>query len=487
MNKTHSGKYNLLMAYILQVANFLFPLITYPYVTRTLGVEHLGEIGFAGAISNCFAAIATFGITSYAVRTCAKEKREEGALVHTVKELFTANAVTTVIAVSLFAFTMIVIPSIRLQWKYMLIFGMGFATEFLGMGWLYTAMEQFTYITVRNLIFKSLSIVCIFLFVRDSSDALIYAGITVFSVVGINIINYICARRFTGTFVRFTTGFGRHYHRTKWFFVQSIALTILSNMDVSMLGFLSSGTQVGNYEAALKIKLLLSAVVSSLGNVFLPRLSRNYSRKDMVSYWNSIRKSLRYNCVISLPMLGFLLIGADDAMLLFCGSEYIYAADILKVLSIAVFLIGVSTVTGIQSLLSMEKEKELFWSLVTGSIVNFILNFCLIPKYHGVGAAIATVCSETVILGVQLIFLKRLGVSIPLLKVILKPFIGTVGSFFITAVVSLICPFDGMIQLFVLGICFVLAYGIILLLLKEEIIIEVKEVLFGRKKNVSGN
>lgn len=481
LNKTHSGKYNLLMNYILLAANFMFPLITYPYVTRVLGAEGLGTISFANSVANYFAAIATFGITSYAVRTCAKIKNDKIGFAKTAGELFTANAVTTAISVILFAITILTIPTFRSQWKFMAIFGCNFALEFMGVNWFYTATEQFTYITIRNIVYKSLSLICVFLWVKDSSDVLIYAGITVFFGIGVNILNYIHARKSIPIRFSPTSKFSKHYHKTKWFFLQSVALTILSNMDVSMLGFLSTNTHVGNYEVALKLKLLLSSLVSSLGNVFLPRLSRSYEQKQMDAFWNTVHKSLRYNCVISLPMMGYFWISADGIINVFCGNEYIYSADILRILMVAVFLVGISTVTGIQILLSIDKEKGLFWSLIAGSAVNFALNLCIVPVLHGMGAAITTVCAEAVILAFQLWVIKKQGIRLPIGAILKKPLVGAFTAFLTTLIVSEIWPLSGICELLVSGLFFAGVYGTVLWLLKEEIFMEIIHMIFGRK------
>ena len=152
--KLTSGKYAIFMNYILQGANFLFPLITYPYVTRVLGAKSLGTVSFANSIANYFSAIATFGLTTYAIRTSARVRNDKHELSRTVGELFTANGATTLLAVVLYALVIMLFPRFREQWILMLLFGISFMSDFLGVGWIYTALEKYTYITVRTLIFK---------------------------------------------------------------------------------------------------------------------------------------------------------------------------------------------------------------------------------------------------------------------------------------------------------------------------------------------
>lgn len=481
MKHTHSGKYNLLMTYLLQAANFLFPLISFPYVSRILGADGLGRISFANSVSAYFAALATFGITSYAVRTCARLRSDQKALVTVAGELLTANCVTTLLSMALFALTIWLVPAFRAQLPYMLLFGLAFATDFLGISWFYTSMERFDYVTVRTVALKCLSLFLIFLLIRSSSDVMTYAIILVGATVGANLLNFFYARRLIGQPLQFQRGFVHHYTATKWFFVQSVALTLFSNMDVTMMGFVSSLEQVGNYEVALKLKLLLTSLVSSLGNVFLPRLSRHYQENKMDAYWDTVHKSLRFVCFLSLPMIAFFWMFAGDVILLFCGAKYPYAGAILQVLMVAVLPIGLSTVTGIQVLLSMGKEKSLLLSLVLGSALNFFLNLLLIPRYHGVGAACATLCAEILVLLVQLFCLR--GMRLSLLSFLAKPFAGAALA---TGGVLLLGQFltVGLFStLLISGLLFAALYFGLLFLWKEPISREIMTILLKRDRN----
>lgn len=481
--KTHSGKYNLIMVYVLQASAFLFPLITYPYITRALGSANLGTIGFASSVSGYFAAIATFGIFSYAVRTCSRLRGDTTALRHTSGELLTANGVTTLLAVFLFAVTIIAVPTFRAVWPYMLLSGVAFATDFLGVSWFYTAMEQFDYVTIRTIAFKIISLALIFLLIHNATDSLLYAGILAFSVVCTNLINFIYARKLLGAPIRLTRGFSGHYSATKWFFIQSVSLTIFSNMDVTMMGFVNTAEQIGNYEVALKLKLLLTTLVSSLGNVFLPRLSLQFKERNMGAYWNTAHKSLRYACFLSLPIIALMLLCADEIILLFCGSEYVYAGTILKLLSVAIFFIGISTVSGTQLLLSMGKQKLMLLSLATGCLLNFTLNFWLIPRYQGAGAAFSTVLAEILVVVVQLICLKRLKMSLPIFGAVKKPLLGAGVAALCALPLRLWAELPLFWFLAITCIVFALVYIGMLLILKEPIIREAIKLIFRRRNN----
>lgn len=482
MSKKYSAKYNLIMNYILQLSNFLFPLITYTYITRVLGADNLGKIGFANSVTTYFSAIATFGITTYAVRTCAKVRNTAHKLARTAQELMLANSVTTLIATVLLVIVVISVPKFFEQRWLMFVFGISVATEFLGINWLYTSLEQFRFITIRSLLIKFLSLILILLFVRRETDYMIYAAITVFSMVGTNFVNFVHCRRFISLKLKFPYEIKKHYHYTKWFFAQSVAMTLFFNMDETMLGFLSTNSQVGNYEIALKIKYLLSTLVSTLGTVFLPKLSNDYAKKNMSSYWQTVFKSLKYVCFISIPIVGFVWIESGDMIYLLCGEGYELAKNILRGLVVVVFFIGLSTVTGTQILISMGKEKCLFVSILMGSFVNLGINFILIPHYYAMGATVATILSEAMVLAVQLFYIRKEKVQLPIIKMMRKPLVGAVMAFVITLVGGQLIPKIGFLRLILMAILYGGTYSIVLLIVREEILMELVNIVLRRGK-----
>lgn len=481
--KLTSGKYAIFMTYILQGANFLFPLITYPYVTRVLGAESLGTVGFANSIANYFSAIATFGLTTYAIRTSARVRNDKNELSHTVGELFTANGATTLLSVLLYSLVIMIFPRFREQWILMLLFGVSFMSDFLGVGWIYTALEKYTYITARTLAFKTITFVLLLLLIHNTDDGIVYAAILAGSNVCTNIVNHLYAQKLVRFRVQRGISFAGHYRYTKWFFVQSVALTLFSNIDITMLGLLGDQVQTGNYEAAVKIKTLLSALVSSLGNLFLPRLSQFIKEDKMDAYWRTIHKSLSYNSFISIPLIGFFLLESNEIIAFICGDKYLYAGDMVKILIFTVYIIGISTVTGIQILLSMNQERNLLFSSVGGTAVNIILNWLLIPKLFGVGAAIATVLAETVVLFLQIMFLHRMNIKVPILRLSVKALIGTVFAVAATFVLQVWIPMNGLFEIIVTAIVFAVVYTTVLLMLKEEIARDLIYMILYRRKN----
>lgn len=492
----HSSGYNLLMNYILQASNFIFPMITYPYVARILNAEGMGKVSFAASVSNFFAMIATFGISTYAVRACAKVRNEREKLSRTAQELFLLNSLTTGIAGILFGAAVLFVPRLNQEAMLMFIYCVSMFLEVLGVNWLYTSLERFQYITVRSLVFKVISLVLLFLFVHDSSDYVIYGMITVFAAAGSNIVNFINSRNYIQIRPMGNYQLSGHFKITRGFFIQSVSRTLFFNMDQIMLGFLCTDYEVGIYNTAVKIKYLLSTLVSSLGVVFLPRQSHDFENGDWEAFWNTISKSIRYVCFISVPAGVFLWMEAEDVILFFCGSGFDGAAMVLRILAQVVLIIGLSTVTGIQLLTAMEKERLVSYSILAGTAVNLVLNACLIPYFGAKGAAAATLVSELAVLLVQLYHIHKMKIRLSICKKMAGSCIAAALAAAVTLGASAaamplaagVMPEGGVLSLSRLIFCGIIFSGVyvgVQLVQKDEIILLILSRLKRKQKNES--
>ncbi len=121
-----------------------------------------------------------------------------------------------------------------------------------------------------------------FFFIHQKSDYIIYGGIAIFANAGSNILNFIRLRKLINFKKVESYSFLVHIRPILVFFAQSVAITVYTNLDTVMLGFMQSDIEVGYYNAAIKIKTILLSLVTSLGTVLLPRLS--YCIQKMIRY-----------------------------------------------------------------------------------------------------------------------------------------------------------------------------------------------------------
>ncbi|MCR0523024.1 MAG: flippase [Clostridium sp.] len=408
MAKIKSIKYNFIMNFILTASNFIFPLITFPYVSRILLASGNGKIAFVSSIVNYFVMVASLGIPTYGIRICATVRDDKDRLSKTVHELILIHSIMTLIAILFFLISVYSIDKFFQEKELMLINGTLLLLNVLGVNWLYSALEQYDYITIRSIFFKILSIILMFALVRNKSDYIVYGAITIFAAAGSNILNFINLKKFI-FFKRYHDyNLKQHMKPIIIFFAQSMAITIYTNLDTVMLGFMKTDNDVGLYTAAVKVKTILCSLVTSLGAVLLPRLSYFVSNGRKEEFYILIRKAFGFVLLISMPLIVYFVIMAKDSILLLSGSGYIDAVSAMQIIIPSILFIGLSNITGIQMLTPLKKEKYVLISVVVGAIVDLIINLLCIPPLGAAGAAFGTLMAEIFVLAFQFIYLKKI-------------------------------------------------------------------------------
>ena len=278
----------------------------------------------------------------------------------------------------------------------------------------------------------------------------------------------------------------RHLKPVLIFFAMSVAVTIYSNLDITMLGFMRDDTEVGYYDVAIKIKVILVNVVTSLGAVLLPRTSYYIEKKMEKEFWAVSAKALEFVTALSIPLTMGFIVMSKQCILLLSGEAYLPSVLPMCIIMPTLILIGASNVLGIQMLVPLGKEQIVLYSEVTGAIVDVILNAILIPQYGASGAAVGTLIAELVVLGVQIAALKTEA-----LVVIKKVQIAKIGVAVFMATVFLVFVRDNInLTLFpLLTVSFggyIFIYGGILLVLKETVVSEVAKTIRGKILNIVG-
>lgn len=472
-NKVHSVKYNVIMNCILTASQFLFPLITFPYVSRILLAEGNGKVAFAISVANYFMMVASLGIPTYGVRACAKVRDDKEELSKTAQEILFINFVATVLVTITYVICIIIVPRFTQDKWLFLICGVNIVLNMFGANWIYQALEQYDYITARSIFFKAVSVVLMFVFVHQQSDYRIYAAITVLSSVGSNVMNFVRLRKII-TFHRFD-----HYEIKKHLkpifilFAQSVTVSIYTNLDTVMLGFMKTDRDVGLYNAAVKIKNVLVSAVFSLGNVLLPRMSYYVKNGSRNEFTNLMAKALNAVLFMSLPLVTFFVYESKDAMLFLAGSDYLGAIPAMRFITFAVIAIGLTGILGVQVLTPLDKEKYVLYSVIVGAVSDFILNLIMIPAWGAAGAALATTIAEFLVLVAQLIFAKQYVVEVRKDIHVFKYLIFVMIALVPTVLVSRVNIGSSFARLVVTALVYFIFYGIALIINKDEMMYRV--------------
>ena len=482
MVKYKSVKFNFIMNFILTLSNFIFPLITFPYVSRILQASGLGKVGFATSIIAYFSMIAMMGIPTYGIKACAKIRDDSYKLTKTVYELLILNTIFLAFSLTLLLLSVIFINKFYIDKELYIILAFSMLFNVLGIEWLYKALEQYSYITIRSIFFKIASLILLFVFVKESNDILPYAMLTVLASVGAGILNFYNLRKII-TLYKITfkqLEITKHIKPSFTFFLLTISITIYVNLDSVMLGFMTSDDNVGYYSAAVKIKQILVTLVTSLGAVMLPRLAFYYEQKRFDEFKDLVKNALGFILIVSLPLTIYFTLYAKDAILLLSGESFLASVEPMQIIMPTVFLIALSNLMGWQILVPMDREKQIVFSTIIGAIVGGIINIFAIP-YLGVnGAAIANLCAECAVVVVQIILLRKFIFPILAKINIWKMLI----ALFISTGVTLLIPFNSneIINLLLSSILFFGSYLISLLILKEPVVYQIFSSVLNKIK-----
>ena len=179
--KQKSLKLNVIMNSILTMSSFIFPLITFPYVSRVLSPVGTGKVAFATSFISYFSMIAQLGIPTYGIRVCAQVRDDKIKLSKTVHELLFVNMITTILSYIGLVFAIIFIPRLQADQPLYIVVSITILLNSIGMEWLYKALEQYTYITIRSILFKFIGLIAMFILVHEQKDYVFYGFITIFA------------------------------------------------------------------------------------------------------------------------------------------------------------------------------------------------------------------------------------------------------------------------------------------------------------------
>lgn len=479
-----SIKHNAIVNGILSVANIIFPLITFPYISRVLGVEINGKLNFASASLTYFSLFATLGLTTYGVKACARVREDKTKLSKTVHELLMINAITTAIACIALVIVIFVVPRYRQEWKLLFIYSWNMILNVAGMNWLFSALEQYDYITKRSIAFKFIGVVLMFIFVHDPNDYYKYAVITVFANVGGNILNILYSRKYIS--YRWIGHYNclQHLKSTLALFATYLAVNVYSSLDSVMLGFISGDFQVGIYTAAVKIRTVLTTLITSIGTVLLPRMSYYIEKEQWDEFRRVLKKSYCTIIMLAVPMMVYFMMMAEPSILFLSGSEYISAATPMRILMPIMLLSSLSNITGMQILIPIGGEWKFAFSVTCGAVVDAVLNLILIPRMGAIGAAFGTLFAELTQFCVQLYFTRDYIRGAFSCKPTIQVLVGTCAGAIGCAVVIPLIQTGEFLTLVITACVFFGLYAIVLSIFRYEIFIELIKMLINPIRNI---
>lgn len=406
---------NFLYNVLYQILLVILPLITAPYISRTLGATAVGVYSYTYSVAYYFLLIAMLGIGNHGNRSIAAVRDDRKKLDKTFSSIYSLQVITFSIAILAYAIYLVLfVKDNRLIVLLQLIY---VTSGLFDIGWLFFGLEQFKLTVARNTLIKISTVVLMFVFVHKPSDlwkyTLIMSAGTLFSqaYLWLYVKKYVSFEKCS---VKEITS---NIKPVLILFIPVLAYSIYKVMDKIMLGNMSSYDQVGFYNNAEKIINIPMGIITALGTVMLPRMSNIVANGDKKRVDDYIRISAKLVTLLS-SAIAFGLMGVSSVLApVFFGDEFIACGEIIRLLSVTVFFIAWANVVRTQYLIPNKRDSIYLTSTMVGAILNLIINWMLIPKYQANGAAFGTIVAEFSVMLVQMVAVKN---ELPMRKYIMS-------------------------------------------------------------------
>lgn len=465
----NSLKTNMVFNMIKGIMGVIMPLITFPYISRTLGVENVGKVSFVNSVISYFGLLAALGIRMYTVSAGSKYRNDHEKMNRFANSVFTINVIFTVNAYVLLFLLVATIPKFQ---EYMVLFAilsLQIILTTIGVDWINVIYEDYFYITVRTILFNLLQLILLFLFVRTEGDLIKYMVISVFCSNGLNLINHFYVKKYCRPHLTVHVDWELHMKPILLLFATQAMITIYVSSDTTILGFLCGDVPVGIYHVSVKIYTIVKTVAASMVAVSIPRLSNLYSRGKREEFSATAQDTYYTMLTICIPaMLGLLLLRREIIELI-SGPEYVKAVYSLAILSIAMFFCIGAYFWGQAILVSVGQERILLKVTVLSAAVNIVFNFMLIPYWKENAAAFTTLIAEMLTFAICRYYGKQYVQFTGCIRIWAKIFCGCMGIIVIKALLTAV-GLTGIWYVIFMILCSAAVYFLIEIIVNNEVL-----------------
>lgn len=406
--------FNFFSLSILQIGNYVLPMITLPIISRIIGPEKYGVVNYAYAFVGYFVLLINAGFDFYGTRKILEYRGNKEKINHLFSSITLSKTYLLILSSVLFITSIFLVPQLRNE-KLVSIF-----TFLLCIGWvvnpswLYNGMQESRKYAFFSFIAKLIFSIAVILVIRQRSDYIYQPLITGLAHVLVSFVSlYYAMKKYRLTFrfiqwnsIKQTLKENKHLSIIWWFTNQS------SSTNILIAGFLLSTLDLGIYSAALRMVIIIQAIISMpLNTVLFPYIGEAF----VTSYHDGLKranKTLPYLLLIASMMTLASFIFARPVILLFYGYQFTEAIYLLRIVSLVLFFSTINGALGQQILLHLKLDSTYVRFIISGFIINVLLLLLFLKTNGSVGAAIAWPMSEAIIFIAYLVYFKAKGIKI---------------------------------------------------------------------------
>jgi len=400
---------NIFSLSVLQGANFILPLLTVPYLVRVLGPEYFGLLAFATATIMYFMLITDYGFNLSATRQISIRRDDKDKVNEIFSSVMMIKTALMIISFGLMSLLVFSFEKFSQHWEvYFITFGMVLG-QVLFPVWLFQGMERMKYITYLNIGAKAFFTVCIFIFVQEPSDYLLVPLLTAMGFIVAGVWSQYLVRKQFGVQLEWQTIKTIQFQLAEgWHvFFSSMAISLYTISTTFILGLFTNNTVVGYFAAADKIVQAIKGLYQPISQAIYPLIGKKI-HEDKQAGLAFIKKTTWIVGTGVLVISAILFLLAEPIVNLLLGEQYQQSILLLKIMAFLPFIIALSNMFGVQTMLNLGYKQAFSRILVVAALLGVGLSFVLVPLYEGLGTAVTLLAIELFVAIVMYIYLKFL-------------------------------------------------------------------------------
>lgn len=477
--KKKSLEFNAILNMLKVLINLIFPLITFPYVSRVLGADNLGKVQFGDSVVAYFQLFAMLGITSYAMREGAIIRDNKEKFNKLASELFTINLIFTLLSYILLIIVLFLPTKLVEYRKLIMLQSLTIIFTTIGVDWIYAIFEDYVYITIKSILTYAISMLLLFLLVKTSGDYYKYAFVQLMASSSVFIFNFFHARKYCNLKLTKHPNIRKHIKQLLILFSNALSIKIYITSDVTLLGLMTSGYYVGIYGVSVKVYNIVKNLLNAIIAVAVPRMTIYAQNKNNFQMLGE--KILNVFFILVIPSIIGICSLSKYIILIISGQEYIRAVYSLIILSFALICAVGSNFFCNAVLVPNKEENKVLKGTLLAATINVILNIFLISKYQEIGAAITTLLAEFIVLVVSIYYSRKYFKIKNVTNTLITSFIGCIAIVVICGVIKK-CFVSKYIICLVSIILSVPTYFIILIILGNNLVLDFLKNFFEKIK-----
>lgn len=413
MQKTQLLK-NIFSLGTVQLVNYVFPLITVPYVSRIIGPESYGIINYATAFIAYFTLLIGYGFDLTATRKIARNPDDNVYVSRVFSQIVNARILLFLISVLFFLICILVVEPLRNNIYVTLIIFVSTISVVLVPQYIYQGKQQLSIFAFLNFLKGLISTILVFVLIKTRSDYVILPAINVMvGLLGSVLLLIYACRKFNLTYqwVKMKDTF-RLLYDEKVIFISTVVISLYTTTNTVVLGLFVPAAEVGYFTVSLSLLNVISSVISiPFSSAIFPYVGNAFANNREAGL-EVIRKILPLISYLTLFAGIVLFVFAPLIIHVFYGNQFHNAVISFRIMVFTPFVISMSNVFGIQTMLNLNMDKTFFKATATASIIGLLLNIFMSKFFGYLGTAWNTIIIETFVTVYMYYLIRKNNLSI---------------------------------------------------------------------------